>query len=231
MKAKYYWFVAALTGPWFLAASLFAAAAPNAALQKAKQAAEAKGYVFFTSRDEIVERAKKEGKLRVQSSQEPRAIKAMAEAFKKKYPFIDVRAEELIGLENYQRMLQAGIKASMAVRIYGDSLAGLAKASQAVANHLKEHHLVNAGTVNPDIVMGKPYYEFEVDREEAARYGMTTMMVNQIVSAGLGQAPALDLAEVFADRVHLVDGGAASVQQAGDLLLVLQRDAVGRRRQ
>ena len=46
--------------------------------------------------------------------------------------------------------------------------------------------MVNAGTVNPDIVMGKPYYEFEVDREEAARYGMTTMMVNQIVSAGLG---------------------------------------------
>ena len=83
-------------------------------------------------------------------------------------------------------MLQAGIKASMAVRIYGDSLDGLAKAAVAVAEHLKQHHLVNAGTVNPDIVMGKPYYEFEVDREEAARYGMTTMMVNQIVSAGLG---------------------------------------------
>jgi copper/silver efflux system protein len=45
---------------------------------------------------------------------------------------------------------------------------------------------VNAGTVNPDIVMGKPYYEFEVDREEAARYGMTTRMVNQVVAAGLG---------------------------------------------
>ena len=113
MKAKYYWFAASLTGPWFLAASLLAAAAPNAALQKAKQAAEAKGYVFFTNHDEIVERAKKEGKLRVQSSQEPRAIKAMAEAFKKKYPFIDIRAEELIGLENYQRMLQE-MKAGLA---------------------------------------------------------------------------------------------------------------------
>ncbi len=74
----------------------------------------------------------------------------------------------------------------MAMRVYGDSLDGLAKASVAVAQQLKKHHYVNAGTVNPDIVMGKPYYEFEVDREEAARYGMTTMMVNQIVSAGLG---------------------------------------------
>ena len=83
-------------------------------------------------------------------------------------------------------MLQSGIKASMAVRVYGDDLNGLATASLAVAEHLKKHRFVNAGTVNPDIVMGKPYYEFDVDREEAARYGMTTMMVNQIVSAGLG---------------------------------------------
>ena len=83
-------------------------------------------------------------------------------------------------------MLQSGIKASMAIRVYGDDLEGLSKASLAVAKNLKQNHYVNAGTVNPDIVMGKPYYEFEVDREEAARYGMTTMMVNQIVSAGLG---------------------------------------------
>ena len=95
-------------------------------------------------------------------------------------------ASPLQPIEGRIVMLQAGIKASMAVRIYGDSLEGLGKASLAVAEQLKELHLVNAGTVNPDIVMGKPYYEFEVDREEAARYGMTTMMVNEIVSAGLG---------------------------------------------
>ena len=95
-------------------------------------------------------------------------------------------ASPLQPIEGRVVMLQAGIKASMAVRIYGDDLAGLAKASLAVAEHLKGLHHVNAGTVNPDIVMGKPYYEFEVDRQEAARYGMTTMMVNEIVSAGLG---------------------------------------------
>ncbi|MBX3436992.1 MAG: efflux RND transporter permease subunit [Planctomycetaceae bacterium] len=95
-------------------------------------------------------------------------------------------ASALQPIEGRVVMLQAGIRAPMAVRIYGDSLDGLAKASVAVAEHLKRHHLVNAGTVNPDIVMGKPYFEFEVDREEAARYGMTTMMVNQVVAAGLG---------------------------------------------
>jgi Cu(I)/Ag(I) efflux system membrane protein CusA/SilA len=95
-------------------------------------------------------------------------------------------ASPLQPIEGRVVMLQSGIKASMAVRIYGDSLGGLSKASLAVADQLKQHAHVNAGTVNPDIVMGKPYLEFEVDRQEAARYGMTTMMVNQVVSAGLG---------------------------------------------
>jgi copper/silver efflux system protein len=40
--------------------------------------------------------------------------------------------------------------------------------------------------VNPDIVLGMPYVEFEVDREAAARYGMTTMAVNQIIETALG---------------------------------------------
>ena len=95
-------------------------------------------------------------------------------------------ASPLQPIEGRVVMLQSGIKASMAVRIYGDSLEGLGKTSLAVAQHLKKHHLVNSGTVNPDIVMGKPYYEFDMDREQAARYGMTTMMVNQVVAAGLG---------------------------------------------
>lgn len=95
-------------------------------------------------------------------------------------------ASPLQPIEGRVVMLQSGIKASMAIRVYGDDLEGLSKASLAVAERLKQNRFVNAGTVNPDIVMGKPYYEFEVDREEAARYGMTTMMVNQIVSAGLG---------------------------------------------
>ncbi|MFV1968840.1 MAG: efflux RND transporter permease subunit, partial [Pirellulaceae bacterium] len=95
-------------------------------------------------------------------------------------------ASPLQPIEGRVVMLQSGIKAPMAVRIYGDTLEGLGEAAIAVGAHMKNLHEVNAGTVNPDIVMGKPYFEFEVDREEAARYGMTTMMVNEIVSAGLG---------------------------------------------
>ncbi len=95
-------------------------------------------------------------------------------------------ASPLQPIEGRVVMLASGIKASMAIRIYGDSLAGLGTAAQRVAEILKENPFVDSNTVNPDIVLGKPYYEFEVDREESARYGMTTQMVNEIVGAGLG---------------------------------------------
>lgn len=113
MKARALWFAAILLGTLAYSLSLFAAAAPGGSLLKAKQEAEAKEYTFFNNHEEIVARAKKEGKLRVLSSQEPASIKATAAAFKQKYPFIDVRAEEMVGMDNYQRILQE-MKAGLA---------------------------------------------------------------------------------------------------------------------
>jgi ABC-type Fe3+ transport system substrate-binding protein len=81
------------------------AAAAGAALQKTKQEAEAKGFLFETSHDEIVAKAKKEGRARILTSLEVELNKPVAEAFKKKYPFIDLRVEEISGTDTYQRML------------------------------------------------------------------------------------------------------------------------------
>jgi len=80
-------------------------ASPSPSLLKAKQEAESKGFIFLASKDEIVAKAKKEGKLHVVSSLEMENLKPVSEAFKKKYPFIDIRAEEIAGTDTYQRML------------------------------------------------------------------------------------------------------------------------------
>jgi ABC-type Fe3+ transport system substrate-binding protein len=114
----------------FLAAGLLLfgssalAAAANPALAKAKQEAEAKGYIFETSHDEIVAKAKKEGKLRVLSTMEGAVIKAMRDAFKKKYTFIDLQVQELGSVEENQRFLlelKAGtVKAWDVNRAYTD---------------------------------------------------------------------------------------------------------------
>jgi Cu(I)/Ag(I) efflux system membrane protein CusA/SilA len=95
-------------------------------------------------------------------------------------------ASPLQPIEGRVVMLQSGIKAPMAIRVYGDRLDGLADAARQVAERLRKIPYVNAATVNPDIVLGMPYVEFEVDREVAARFGMTTKAVNEIIETALG---------------------------------------------
>ena len=84
-------------------AGLLGAASP--ALQKAKQESESKGFLFETSSDEIIAKAKKEGTLRVLASLDIDALKPVADAFKKKYPFIDLRTEEIAGTDGHQRLI------------------------------------------------------------------------------------------------------------------------------
>ncbi|HWP57956.1 MAG TPA: extracellular solute-binding protein [Candidatus Acidoferrales bacterium] len=96
-----------------LAASTGLGAAANPTLAKAKQDAEAKGYLFVASKEEIIANAKKEGNLRVLGSLDKATLNVLAEAFKKKYPFINARADEINGTEVYLRMIQE-MKAGLA---------------------------------------------------------------------------------------------------------------------
>ena len=81
------------------------ATAPTPALLKAKQEAEARGSIFETSRDEILAKAKKEGRMRALSSLEGPTIKATADAFRSEYPFLNVHVEELTGSDANQRFV------------------------------------------------------------------------------------------------------------------------------
>jgi len=91
---------------WSPSARAAAAPAAGAAgLQKAKQAAEAKGLEFLANRDEILSSARKEGKVRVQSSLDPNTFKPLAASFKKRYPFAEIEMQELTGTDSAQRLL------------------------------------------------------------------------------------------------------------------------------
>ena len=82
------------------------AAEPSPGVLKAKKEAEAKGYLFAASHDEIVAKAKQEGKLNVIVSLDAKILNALADGFTKKYPFIQVRVEEIRGIDAYTRQLQ-----------------------------------------------------------------------------------------------------------------------------
>jgi Bacterial extracellular solute-binding protein len=79
------------------------AASPDIAT--ANKAAQAKGFIFETSHDAIVSKARAEGKLRVLSSYAPEAYRAMIDLMKRRYPFLDIHVEELTGPEAQQRFL------------------------------------------------------------------------------------------------------------------------------
>jgi hypothetical protein len=101
-----------LAASWLLSFSALAAA-PSQAVLKAKKDADAKGYAFYASRDEIIAKAKQEGKLRVLAEMEPPNIKAAMKAFAKKYPFINIHIEEITGTDAARRNILE-IKGGMA---------------------------------------------------------------------------------------------------------------------
>lgn len=90
---------------WTATANIVAGTLPDAGLIKAKKEAESGGSIFLTNREEIVAKARKEGRLRVLSSLDPETFRALSKAFTKQYPFIDLHIEELKGTDAPQRFL------------------------------------------------------------------------------------------------------------------------------
>ena len=101
-----------LAAGW-LCSSAARAAETSPALLKAKKDADAKGYTFITNHDEIVTKARQEGKLRVLAEMEPPTIKAAITAFTRKYPFINLHIEEITGTDAARRNILE-IKSGMA---------------------------------------------------------------------------------------------------------------------
>lgn len=88
----------------YLIVSTVTAAVPSTAILAAKKEAEANRFTFETSHEEIVTKAKKEGQLAILTSLE--SLKEMREAFTRKYPFINVRVQEITGTDAHQRLLR-----------------------------------------------------------------------------------------------------------------------------
>jgi ABC-type Fe3+ transport system substrate-binding protein len=86
-----------------LAVVLFFLAVSQLLIHKADAASD--GYVSIGSRDELIAKAKKEGRLNAISSLDAGTFKPMMQSFSKKYPFIEVRMQEIGGPEALQRFL------------------------------------------------------------------------------------------------------------------------------
>jgi ABC-type Fe3+ transport system substrate-binding protein len=96
---------------WFFLLGCFvlttngSAAESGGTLLKAKNEAEAKGFIFETSRDAIVAKAKKEGAVKVLSGLDPSLYSNMMASFRKKYPFLKIEMVEISGPDSAQRFI------------------------------------------------------------------------------------------------------------------------------
>jgi Cu(I)/Ag(I) efflux system membrane protein CusA/SilA len=87
-------------------------------------------------------------------------------------------------IENRINMLSTGIKTPVGVKIFGPDLAVLAEAAERTATAL----LTVPGTLSayPERSVGGYYLDFDIDREAAARYGLTVGDVQDVVRVAVG---------------------------------------------
>ncbi|RMH04222.1 MAG: efflux RND transporter permease subunit [Planctomycetota bacterium] len=83
-------------------------------------------------------------------------------------------------------MLQSGMRAPMGVKVKGPDLATIERVGLEIERYLKEVPSVEPAAVLADRVVGKPYLEIDVDREEAARYGLSIRQVQNLIEVALG---------------------------------------------
>ena len=81
-------------------------------------------------------------------------------------------------------MLATGIKTPVGVKLMGDDLQLLADLAEQVEAVLRTHP--DTQSVYADRVMGGHYVDIDVDRTEAARYGLTVEDVNDVVRSAIG---------------------------------------------
>jgi len=86
---------------------------------------------------------------------------------------------------NRINMLTTGIRSEVGVKIFGHDLNLLQERARAVAEVLRG--IPGAVDVYPEQVTGAPYLDIRVNREAAARYGITVGAIQDVIETGVGE--------------------------------------------
>ena len=86
---------------------------------------------------------------------------------------------------NRINMLTTGIRSEVGVKIFGHALTALEERARVVAEVLRR--LPGAADVYPEQVTGAPYLDIRVNREAAARYGITVGAIQDVIETAVGE--------------------------------------------
>ncbi len=123
---------------------------------------------------------------------------------------IQMRVEELI----------SGVRATLAVKLYGEDLGELDRLSQEIKNIISQ--VPGVADLSLEANLGKPQIRIQVNREALARYGMNSDEVLTVVRSGIGNEPVSTLirgVKRFDITVRLDDAARGSVEAIGNIPL------------
>jgi copper/silver efflux system protein len=87
---------------------------------------------------------------------------------------------------NRINMLTTGIRSEVGVKLFGHDLTALEERARVVAEVLRR--IPGAADVYPEQVTGAPYLDVRVNREAAARYGITVGAIQDVIEMAVGEA-------------------------------------------
>ncbi len=121
---------------------------------------------------------------------------------------------------NRINMLTTGIRSEVGVKIFGTDLNVLQERAGAVAEALRK--IPGAADVYPEQVTGAPYLDVRVNRETAARYGITVGAVQDVIETAVGESNltlTVEGRQRFPVRVRYAPQYRADPQALGSVLV------------
>ncbi len=121
---------------------------------------------------------------------------------------------------NRINMLTTGIRSEVGVKVFGNDLKALEERARAVADELRK--IPGAADVYPEQVTGAPYIDIRVNREEAARYGITVGAVQDVIETAVGETNltlTIEGRQRYPVRVRYAPQYRASAQALGSVLV------------
>jgi copper/silver efflux system protein len=127
---------------------------------------------------------------------------------------------------NRINMLTTGIRSEVGVKVFGNDLRMLEERARAVADVLRK--IPGAVDVYPEQVTGAPYLDVRINREAAARYGITVGAVQDVIETAVGETNltvTIEGRQRFPVRVRYAPQYRASPQALGGVLVTAPNGA------
>src|SRR5213078_3102081 len=121
---------------------------------------------------------------------------------------------------NRINMLTTGIRSEVGVKVFGSDLNVLQERARAIADALRQ--IPGAADVYPEQVTGAPYLDIRVNREAAARYGITVGAIQDVVETAVGETNltlTIEGRQRFPVRVRYAPAYRTSAQALGSVLV------------